>query len=135
MTLKSLTYSETTGATERSACATTAAIPADACPRPRSSGGTHTPWTWQVDYHGLAGIVHCLLFGRYMETTAQADGPADPGLVLTGDVGWVDAGGWLTMVDRKKLMIVRGGANVSPAEVEGVLLEHPSVAAAVVGIV
>ncbi|KAI0483028.1 hypothetical protein GGR56DRAFT_686193 [Xylariaceae sp. FL0804] len=26
------------------------------------------PWTWQIDYHGLAGILHCLLFGRYMET-------------------------------------------------------------------
>ncbi|KAL1870475.1 protein kinase [Diaporthe australafricana] len=26
------------------------------------------PWTWQIDYHGLAGIVHCLLFGRYIET-------------------------------------------------------------------
>jgi long-chain acyl-CoA synthetase len=57
---------------------------------------------------------------------------AGPDVVMTGDVGWVDAGGWLTMVDRKKLMIVRGGANVSPAEVEGVLLQHPSVAAAVV---
>ncbi|KAK1754933.1 checkpoint serine/threonine-protein kinase [Echria macrotheca] len=26
------------------------------------------PWTWQIDYHGLAGTVHCLLFGKYMET-------------------------------------------------------------------
>jgi long-chain acyl-CoA synthetase len=57
---------------------------------------------------------------------------ADPDLVMTGDVGRVDADSWLTMVDRKKLMIVRGGANVSPSEVEGVLLRHPSVAAAVV---
>ena len=58
--------------------------------------------------------------------------PADPGLVLTGDIGWVDADGWLTMVDRKKLMIIRGGANISPSEVESVLLEHPAVAAAAV---
>jgi acyl-CoA synthetase (AMP-forming)/AMP-acid ligase II len=57
---------------------------------------------------------------------------ADPDVVLTGDVGRVDPDGWLTVVDRKKLMIVRGGANVSPAEVESVLLAHPSVAAAVV---
>jgi acyl-CoA synthetase (AMP-forming)/AMP-acid ligase II len=57
---------------------------------------------------------------------------AGPGVVVTGDVGWVDADGWLTMVDRKKLMIVRGGANVSPAEVESVLMQHPSVGAAVV---
>ncbi|KUI66498.1 Checkpoint serine/threonine-protein kinase bub1 [Cytospora mali] len=26
------------------------------------------PWTWQIDYHGLAGIIHCLLFGKYIET-------------------------------------------------------------------
>lgn len=26
------------------------------------------PWTWQIDYHGLAGTVHCLLFGKYIET-------------------------------------------------------------------
>jgi checkpoint serine/threonine-protein kinase len=26
------------------------------------------PWTWQIDYHGLAGVVHCLLFGKYVET-------------------------------------------------------------------
>jgi long-chain acyl-CoA synthetase len=57
---------------------------------------------------------------------------ADPAKVMTGDVGWVDPEQWLTMMDRSKLMIVRGGANVSPAEVEGVLLEHPSVSAAVV---
>jgi long-chain acyl-CoA synthetase len=58
--------------------------------------------------------------------------PAEPGIVMTGDVGSVDEDGWLTMVDRKKLMIVRGGANVSPAEVEAVLTQHPLVAAAVV---
>jgi long-chain acyl-CoA synthetase len=57
---------------------------------------------------------------------------AGPEVVMTGDVGWVDTGGWLTMVDRKKLMIVRGGANVSPAEVESVLSQHPAVGAAVV---
>ncbi|KAM0329827.1 hypothetical protein ACHAQA_003991 [Verticillium albo-atrum] len=26
------------------------------------------PWTWQIDYHGLAGVIYCLLFGRYIET-------------------------------------------------------------------
>jgi checkpoint serine/threonine-protein kinase len=31
------------------------------------------PWTWQIDYHGLAGTIHCLLFGRYMETV-RCDG-------------------------------------------------------------
>ncbi|TGJ87970.1 hypothetical protein E0Z10_g764 [Xylaria hypoxylon] len=32
------------------------------------------PWTWQIDYHGLAGIVHCLLFGKYIETVRADQG-------------------------------------------------------------
>lgn len=36
------------------------------------------PWTWQIDYHGLAGIVHCLLFGKYIETVRCSDSH-DPG--------------------------------------------------------
>lgn len=58
--------------------------------------------------------------------------PFGSDVVRTGDVGSVDAENWLTMVDRKKLMVVRGGANVSPAEVERVLSEHPAVSSAVV---
>jgi long-chain acyl-CoA synthetase len=45
----------------------------------------------------------------------------------TGDIGSVDGDGWLTVVDRKKLIIVRGGANVYPAEVERVIRLHPAV--------
>ena len=46
----------------------------------------------------------------------------------TGDIGTVSADGWLTVTDRKKLIIVRGGANVYPAEVERVIRRHPAVA-------
>jgi long-chain acyl-CoA synthetase len=52
--------------------------------------------------------------------------------VRTGDMGSVDAQGWLRVVGRKKLVIVRGGANVYPAEVERVLTACPGVAAAAV---
>lgn len=38
------------------------------------------PWTWQIDYHGLAGIIHCLLFGKYIETARRDQG----GLGRTG---------------------------------------------------
>jgi long-chain acyl-CoA synthetase len=53
----------------------------------------------------------------------------------TGDIGVFDADGYLAIVDRKKDMILRGGFNVYPRELEEVLLTHPAVAlAAVVGI-
>jgi long-chain acyl-CoA synthetase len=61
---------------------------------------------------------------------AVVSAPAGP--VATGDIGSVDADGWLTVVDRRKLVIVRGGANVYPAEVERVLRLHPAVTEAAV---
>lgn len=69
--------------------------------------------------------------GRW-ENGEIVDNSKKPGAVETGDIGDVDAEGWLTVTDRKKLMIVRGGGNVSPAEVERVLTEHPAVRRAVV---
>jgi long-chain acyl-CoA synthetase len=53
----------------------------------------------------------------------------------TGDIGRIDDDGHYYIVDRKKQMIIRGGLNVYPREIEEVLYEHPAVAeAAVVGI-
>ena len=52
----------------------------------------------------------------------------EPGPLATGDIGTVDADGWLTVLDRKKLVIIRGGANVYPLEVERVIATHPDVA-------
>jgi bile acid-coenzyme A ligase len=49
-----------------------------------------------------------------------------------GDLGWVDDDGYLYISDRRSDMIVSGGANVYPAEVEAQLLEHPNVVACVV---
>jgi long-chain acyl-CoA synthetase len=53
--------------------------------------------------------------------------PPEAGPVATGDVGSVDGDGWLTMLERKKLVIIRGGANVYPLEVERVISAHPDV--------
>jgi long-chain acyl-CoA synthetase len=65
------------------------------------------------------------------EATAEA---LRGGWLHTGDVGYVDEDGYYYLVDRKKDMIIRGGENVYPREVEDVLLEHSGVrAAAVVG--
>jgi long-chain acyl-CoA synthetase len=56
------------------------------------------------------------------------------GWLRTGDIGRLDADGYLYVVDRKKDLIIRGGFNVYPRDVEDVLLTHPAVAqAGVVG--
>jgi long-chain acyl-CoA synthetase len=60
--------------------------------------------------------------------------PLPGGWFATGDVGRMDDGGYLTIVDRIKDVILRGGFNVYPRDVEDVLMTHPAVAmAAVVG--
>jgi bile acid-coenzyme A ligase len=53
--------------------------------------------------------------------------PTVDGFYTLGDMGRVDAGGYLYIADRRKDMIITGGANVFPAEVEAALSEHPDV--------
>ena len=56
-------------------------------------------------------------------------------LFTLGDVGYLDEDGWLFLCDRKIDMIISGGVNIYPAEIEAVLLEHPKVGdAAVIGV-
>jgi long-chain acyl-CoA synthetase len=54
------------------------------------------------------------------------------GWLYTGDMGRLDEDGYLTIVDRKKDLIIRGGFNVFPRDVEEALLEHPAIATACV---
>ena len=57
------------------------------------------------------------------------------GWVATGDIGYIDESGFLYVVDRIKDMVIRGGENIYPIEIEGVLLGHPLVhEAAVFGV-
>ena len=57
------------------------------------------------------------------------------GWFATGDIGILDARGYLKIVDRKRELIIRGGANIYPREIEEVLYQHPKVLeAAAVGI-
>lgn len=57
------------------------------------------------------------------------------GWLLTGDMGYMDEDGYFYIVDRKKDMIIAGGFNIYPREVEEVLFEHPAVQeAAVIGV-
>jgi long-chain acyl-CoA synthetase len=60
---------------------------------------------------------------------------SEDGWFRTGDAGWIDDEGYLFLHDRIKDMIVSGGENVYPAEVENALLAHPAVSdAAVIGV-
>jgi len=57
------------------------------------------------------------------------------GWFYTGDIGYVGEDGYLRLVDRKKDLIIRGGQNVYPAEVEGYLERHPLIRrAGVIGV-
>ena len=49
------------------------------------------------------------------------------GFVLTGDIGKLDGNGYLYVLDRKDDMIISGGFNIWPAELENIILNHPAV--------
>jgi long-chain acyl-CoA synthetase len=77
---------------------------------------------------------HNVMKGYYGRPEESADALRG-GWFHTGDIGVFDEDGYLTIVDRKKDMVLRGGMNVYPREVEDVLMLHPAVSlAAVVGV-
>jgi long-chain acyl-CoA synthetase len=70
----------------------------------------------------------------YWNSPAETSAALRGGWLHTGDIGRLDDDGYLYVVDRKKDLILRGGFNVFPRDVEDVLLQHPAVAmAGVVG--
>lgn len=87
--------------------------------------------------HGTAGEVIVrgpnVLYEYWGDANATAEALRD-GWYHTGDIGTRDADGYFYIHDRKKNMIISGGENIYPAEVERVLHDHPSIAeAAVIG--
>jgi long-chain acyl-CoA synthetase len=77
---------------------------------------------------------HNVMKGYWNRPDATAEAIPD-GWFRTGDLGRVDDDGYYFIVDRKKELIIRGGYNVYPREIEEVLYEHPAVAeAAVIGV-
>lgn len=82
---------------------------------------------WTRSHQNMAG------YWNNPDATAAAVTP--DGWFKTGDAGYADADGFLYIHDRVKDMIVSGGENVYPAEVENVLMKHPAVAdVAVIGV-
>jgi len=78
---------------------------------------------------------HNVMKGYWRKPEATAEVLDASGWFRTGDVGRVDEDGYFFIVDRKKDLVIRGGFNIYPREIEEVLYEHPAVAeAAVIGI-
>jgi len=69
----------------------------------------------------------CVMKGYWQNPDATAAAMRG-GWLHTGDVGSMDDEGFLTIKDRSKDMIISGGANIYPREIEEVLLRHPAVA-------
>lgn len=68
------------------------------------------------------------LFAGYTEPALTRDATDSEGWYRTGDIAELDDDGWLTITDRAKDLIIRGGENVSPAEIESLLVRLPGVA-------
>jgi long-chain acyl-CoA synthetase len=78
---------------------------------------------------------HNVMKGYWRREDATAEAIDADGWFKTGDVGRIDEDGYFFIVDRKKELVIRGGFNIYPREIEEVLYEHPAVReAAVIGI-
>lgn len=88
---------------------------------------------------GTPGEIVCrgyhVMHGYYQDPEATAEAIDGDGWLHTGDVGVMDDRGYLAITDRTKDMFIVGGFNAYPAEIENMLLSHPSIAqVAVVGV-
>jgi long-chain acyl-CoA synthetase len=87
---------------------------------PRTEGLVYFEGGGQFEYHG--------------DPAKTAESRNRHGWTTLGDVGWLDEEGYLYLTDRKSFMIISGGVNIYPQEIENILVTHPKVAdAAVVG--
>ena len=78
---------------------------------------------------------HNVMKGYYNRPDATSEAIDENGWFKTGDIATVDADGYYFIVDRKKDMIIRGGFNVYPREIEETLYGHPAIGeAAVIGV-
>ena len=95
-------------------------------------------WDEISDPEGIGEIAikgHNIMKGYYNRPDATAEAISEDGWFRSGDLARKDADGWYYIVDRSKDMIIRGGFNVYPREIEEVLLTHPAVSlAAVIGV-
>ncbi|CAB4881878.1 unannotated protein [freshwater metagenome] len=81
---------------------------------------------------GQEGVIHVrsLLgsdFEYLNEPGKTAEAHSEPGFFTLGDIGYLDVDGYLFLSDRKIDMIISGGVNIYPAEIEAILISHPAV--------
>ncbi len=91
----------------------------------------------EVPVNGIGEIVirGGAIMKRYHNRPEETAQTIIDGWLHTGDIGYVDSDGYFYIVDRKKDLIIRGGENIYPKEIENVLYEHPKVQdAAVIGV-
>jgi O-succinylbenzoic acid--CoA ligase len=70
----------------------------------------------------------------YLNREEETSKRIKDGWLSTGDIGYLDAEGFLYVLDRRSDLIISGGENIYPAEIEGVLVSHPGIAdAGVIG--
>ncbi len=134
---------QTYGLTETASQVATLA-PADALRKLGSAGKPLLPMDLRIEVDGRPAEVGEVgeivvrgpsVMAGYVNRPEETRRALRDGRLRTGDLGYLDAEGYLYVVDRREDLIVSGGENVYPAEVEAVLVSHPSVEeAAVVGV-
>ncbi|EFH11998.1 AMP-binding protein [Teichococcus cervicalis] len=77
--------------------------------------------------HGEIAVRGPNVFQGYWKQQVESAAAFRDGWFLTGDLGWMDEGGYFTLVDRRKNMIISSGFNVYPAAIEQAIYEHPDV--------
>jgi O-succinylbenzoic acid--CoA ligase len=133
----------TYGLTEATSQVTT--LLPDQVPRKQSSSGLPLPLTevrivigTEVAPAGEVGEIEIrgpTIFAGYVGGDAAEGRPLVDGWFRTGDAGYLDRNGFLYVIDRRDDLIVSGGENIYPAEIERVLREHPAVLdAGVIGV-
>ena len=75
----------------------------------------------------LAGRGGSLMLGYFDDQIATESSFNEDGWFMTGDMGWVDANGYLRLTGRRKEVIIRGGHNINPARIEALAMRHADV--------